>query len=137
MQHFWNKPLPNAPSPLEKAIGIPPDLEWYDNSENSKIPQKITELGVCALPMMALRDCKDPDGFLTLLKQVKAIYIRLLENFHMRNMNFAFKDAEKYSLFRETRFVPEAEARRILVEMLDGQMTEDGYRAPVIFFGQG
>ena len=137
MQHFSNKPLPEAPRILNDAVAVFPDLEWFDNRQMLKAPQKITEVGYTVLPLIALQHCKSPEDFPALIKKAAVYHIRVLENCHIRNKAEAFKDAEKNSLFCPTRFVAEAEAKRIFANTLNTQTMKNGRRAPVIVVGQG
>lgn len=55
LRHFTDSRLPHAPGLIDDAVGVFPDLEWFDNSNRPQVPQKITELGLATLKMSALR----------------------------------------------------------------------------------
>ncbi|CAO2655017.1 Nn.00g117500.m01.CDS01 [Neocucurbitaria sp. VM-36] len=137
MRHWSSNPLPGAPAILEDAVGIFPDLEWFDNTLMPNVASKITEIGLAVCPMTALRQCNSPTEFSTVIEQSSVFHIRILDNCHMRNKSRGFEDAEKNSLYCGTRFLAEDEAQRIFVNFLNSQKTKDGRNAPVLLIGHG
>lgn len=138
--HFVDKPLPDAPTMLEHAIGIMVDLEWHQQAENDKIPEldgRITQVGYTVVRMASLRDCKTSEDFLPLLLKPSTHFFRVVEHCHLRNKSAAFKDTEKNPLFCLTRFVNVEDMKAILQDVLNNQRLADGTRAPVILLGHG
>ncbi|KAJ4368427.1 hypothetical protein N0V83_006784 [Neocucurbitaria cava] len=137
LRHWSTDPLPGAPIILDEAVGVFPDLEWYDNSRMPNVPSKITKVGLTIFPMTALQQCKSPADFSTRIKQAEVFHLRILDNCHMRNKSHGFEDAEKNSLYCKTRFIAEDEVQQIFVDILNNQKTKDGSKAPVILVGHG
>jgi hypothetical protein len=135
LRHWIIAPIPGAPAILDHAIGVAPDLEWHPDNAAPEIKDKITQIGYTVFPMSALSDCQGPADFSALLKKASIMYIRVIENCHLRTTMPKFKDSEKNSLFCPTRFVAQADAKTVLEDVLNNQTLEDGSKAPVILIG--
>jgi len=141
LRHWANHPLPNAPKLLEEAVGVAPDLEWLTQDPKNKIIDqiegKITQIGWTVFSMSILKECHTPAEFPALIKKAAIYYVRVIENCHLRAKEHFLKDTEINPLYCPTRFVSEAEAKTILSEVLDNQVTADGRKRPVVLIGHG
>jgi len=141
LRHWTTDPLPGAPAILDDAIGVAPDLEWLSQNPKIKVIEqiegKITQVGWTVFPMAALKDCKSPADFPTLIKKAATYYIRPIETCHLRSKQKAFENTEMNPLYCQTRFVTEEEAKTIFKNVLDNQILKDGQKAPVILLGHG
>jgi hypothetical protein len=72
---------------------------------------------------------------LALPKKLQVHHQRILETCHIRNRKPWDADAEKKSLYCETRFVPREKAIELFVDVLNNQVDENGHRVSVIFLG--
>ena len=116
LRHFCGQRIDGAPTLLDEAIFVAPDLEWWDIEAQRRI-HAVTEVGVTMIrgrdlaDIVAGKEELNDEDLLRILDICTTYHIRVRENCHMRN-NFvagdgvSAKDAEKHSLFAQTRFVP-------------------------------
>jgi hypothetical protein len=111
------KLIAGAPAALNKAGLLGVDLEWYANDDTPKVPNSIKGNGYCIICRSDLKVCKHPGDLLALLKKLQVHHQRILETCHMRNRKPWAADAEKNSLYCETRFVPREKAIELFVDV--------------------
>lgn len=122
LRHFTTDPINGVSPSLESAIGIVIDLQFYPQNPKEIIPEledKLTQVEYTVFLMAALRKCKSPADFTTLLRTAITHYVRVIENFHLRSSAPRFVDSEKKSLFCPTRFLTQKETHDLLEDILN------------------